>query len=616
MKKLLAHFLVLLFFFLSLDFFVFFSFAEARVKKYSLEGNVGLAYSSRWFSEGETETEFYHYYRLGLKSYIKDPRLIRYEAEGLFSQRIHNQHENITATGLTLNVNFFEGAPNRSTGVLSYIPKPIRTRFSYYTSGEQTAVNYGISLSYTRPERFRLFHSGKIIYLFDPRLEAGMIQQNNLNNTNNAGNNINNSGNNLNNLNNLGNNVNNLGNNLNNADAVRRAVARKGLPFPEFFLDYDRSQFTSNGDESIFSVLDFRTQMLLDKYSFLFQYRYESREEQNFASTNNVININADYSHFDTKTRRTLSSYNRFSYFFGDSGSEIFFRDHTAWSSPVGTNNFDRLHIGGGFGYVKKDLASYDAYFNPVYTKRLSPVLIDRIGISITYGHGDDDKRHSERLMNVLEYDASRLFRITNSVYIGRNSDGTEYGATIGVTSKTRIYYYAGYGFSVGNSPEGRLVNHLFSFRAAGPVTGRLTFSADATYELKDVPGLDTVSSQDTLRIYGNLYYPFGKSNLVIGANYQDSKTKGDNALSSQSRTMSLTVSYFRTISSRVLLSVYGAWVNSEPGGQSVQFSPRLSIAYRKISINMEYEFLKELDSDKDIHRIYLNVSRHFGMRF
>lgn len=612
MKKLPKHLHVLLFFFLSPALLIFSPAAEARVKKYSLEGTVGVAYSSRWFTEGDAETELLHYYRLGLKSYIKDPRFIRYDVEGLFSQRISNQVENITATGIAVNVNFFEGAPNRSIGLLSYIPKPIRTRFSYYTSGEQTAVNYGISLAYTRPERFRLFYNGKIIYLIDPRTEA-MNQQNLQNNMNNNQNNMNNNGNNFN--NNL-NNLNNQGNNLNNAGAASRAIARRGLPFPEFFLDYDRSQFKSNGDQSTFSVLDFRSQLLLDKYSYFFQYRHESREEQNFASKNNVININADYNHFDIKTRRSLVSYNRFSYSFGDSQSEIFFSDNTAWASPVGTNNFDKVHIGGGVGYVKTDLTAYNAYVNPVYLKRLSPVLTDRIGVSVTYGGGDDNKRHSQRLMNVLEYDASRFFRLSNTVYIGQSTDGAEYGANIGVTSKTRIYFYAGYGFSVGNSPEGRLVNHLFSFRAAGPIIDRLTFSADATYELADVPGLDTVSSQDTLRAYGNLYYPFGKSNLVIGANFQDSKTRAGNGLSSQARTMSLTVSYFRVISSRVLLSVYGAWVNSEPGGQSVQFSPRLSIAYRQVNVNMEYEFSKQLDSDQAVHRVYLNVSRQFGMRF
>jgi len=151
---------------------------------------------------------------------------------------------------------------------------------------------------------------------------------------------------------------------------------------------------------------------------------------------------------------------------------------------------------------------------------------------------------------------------------------------------------------------------------AAGPLFKRMTFSTSAKYTQSDIPEFDNFpTSEDTTQIIGNLYYPFFRSTLMLEGQYM--KVKRNGSIIEETKTRMLTATYYRIITKRVLFNLTALWSKTEPGRTYYEVRPRLSLAYRQLSLNLEYQYIKETDPfDIATHKLLVNLTRSFGLKF
>jgi hypothetical protein len=326
-----------------------------------------------------------------------------------------------------------------------------------------------------------------------------------------------------------------------------------------------------------------------------------------------------NYHFFDKQTKGRLELFNRIEYYKQESvdDSVISFRNSSIWSKPLGNNNFDNITVQGGLQAVKADETTYAADFSPVYSKRLSPRITDTIGLAAAYTKTPNENNHYEYVFNNLYYDASRYLSLTFNTSLGITQDGSIFAAGISGSTKTRIALTAGYDIAMVDNPDGRQTAHNFSMTAAGPLFRRLTFSTSAKYTRTDFPELENdISSEDTTQIIGNIYYPFSRASLILEGQYMNVK-RNNGSLQEQTKTHMLSASYYRIISRRVLFSLAAIWTKSEPGTTQYELRPRLSVAYRQLNLNLEYQYIKITDPfDIATHKLLVNLTRSFGMKF
>ena len=580
--------LVLAFLFASMAFFVPKSDAQANLPpKYSLTGDINLHYERTWMSEGfDTSDQFIHSYHLKLSSYISDPRLIQYDIDGMFNQELNNPARDLTTYGIGFNVTFLNTPTIK--GPLGYLPRPINVRYSYQTDSEHnTFTNYGISMMYKKPEKYKLFYKGRLFYQLDERQGQ--------------------------------NNINNLSNNVNsNANGNNNQARTQGIPFPVFYFDYDVNKYTIADRDVDTSHLNFRADLVGPTYDYRFQYLRDTWDYGDLSDSSNRFLLDVNYHFFDKETKRRFEIFNRIDYYSQESADDpvISFTNSTIWSKPIGNNNFDTLSIGGGLQFVTAAETSYAANISPVYMKRLSPQITDSVGIAAAYTKTPKEDNYYEYLFNNLYYDASRYLTLTFNTSLGFTKNGSIIAAGISASTKTRIALTAGYDIAQVDTIDGRQTNHNFSMTAAGPLFQRMTFSTSAKYTRSDIPEFDNFStSEDTTQIIGNIYYPFSRSTLMLEGQYM--KVKRNGTLIEETKTRMLTATYYRIITKRILFNLTALWSKTEPGITYYEVKPRLSVVYRQLSLNLEYQYLKETDPfDIARHKLLVNLTRSFGLKF
>lgn len=539
--------------------------SETFAKRYSLRGDINLSYERRWYSEGESQSEITHSYMLGLSGYIYDPRLILFDLAGTFTQRIPSLYDSTTMKGIHLTTVFLSSPKIRARGVMKYIPKPITLRYSHYTSEDYTFTGYGFSLVYKRPERFRLFYKGRVLYFLEPYTRR------------------------------------------NGADLGG------GIPFPTFYLDYDVYNYRTGSSSSESSMLNFRGE-LVDKNSLhRFSYEHYTQNANNASSKRDRISLDADYKFYNIETKRRFEIYNRAQYDTFNSESILNMSSMGVWAKPIG--KYDNIMFSGGINYSKSEEAFYGANISSSYSKRFSQRLTDTFGASVSYGKGGGGSIHSERVLNTLDYDLSRILRLSNGVYLGVTENGAEYGGAISFSTKTRISTTAGYSIDVTNPEEGRRIQHRFSLNAGGPLWRRLSFSSYITYTMSNIPSADNPYSEDTLSTGVNFYYPFIKSSISFGGNYYETSKKDGTV--AKTKTTILNALYSRILSRRAMFNVSAIWIKEEPGEKRLELRPRLTWRYRKLFVNVEYDLIKIGENgDTTSHRFFVSVTRTFGITF
>lgn len=573
-------------------------------KDYQLRGKIELTYDKRWSSDDDSTTDlerFIHSYTLGLNGFVIDKRLISFDIEGFFSQELNKPGDDITARGVSIRVNLLNEKILR--GFFKRFPQPIELRFSNYKSSGTSLLNYGISLTY-RPIEKPLYHS-RIIQqqeIKKQQIKQKNRQQERKNEEEEE-----------------------EGQNQQGQQAQQIQVTQKQklevippallIPFPTFYLDYDKYKFKTYGQSLDTDRLDLRAESLSPQVDLKAEYSYY-RLGGTSQGRYQDLDLQANFRSYDDKLAKRLDIYNR-----------VFFRDYndlksfmvsntTTWSRWLGKDRRDVLSLtGGGYYYNSEGTQNYNIGGTGTYNKYFSEAFRDSVTTTLNYGKNDEDTIYSILASNVIYYSPSRRVLITNNLGGGYTDLGTNFRGGLGITVRTIMDLTASYDFSSSATDEGRSDTHYFNFGFSGRVMRDLTFTSRNYYALTTVRGAEPYK-QKTLELRGDIYWRVWRFNINLGASHfrlrKDDSDEVDTGLTSVYSNIST------YLARRTYLSLSTTYSKDRRGESILSVHPILSWSFRMVALTAEYEMIKrKMREEKTTdHRLFFRLTRTFVSTF
>lgn len=575
-------------------------------KDYQLRGKIELTYDKRWSSDDDSTTDlerFIHSYTLGLNGFVIDKRLISFDIEGFFSQELNKPGDDITARGVSIRVNLLNERILR--GFFKRFPQPIELRFSNYKSSGTSLLNYGISLTY-RPIEKPLYHSRIIQH---QEIKKQQIKQKNRQQERK----------------NEEEEEEEEDQNQQGQQAQQIQVTQKQklevippvllIPFPTFYLDYDKYKFKTYGQSLDTDRLDLRAESLSPQVDLKAEYSYY-RLGGTSQGRYQDLDLQANFRSYDDKLAKRLDIYNR-----------VFLKDYndlksfmvsntTTWSRWLGKDRRDVLSLtGGGYYYNSEDTQNYNIGGTGTYNKYFSEAFRDSVTTTLNYGKNNENSIYSILASNVIYYSPSRRVLITNNLGGGYTDLGTNFRGGLGITVRTIIDLTASYDFSSSATDEGRSDTHYFNFGFSGRVMRDLTFTSRNYYALTTVRGAEPYK-QKTLELRGDIYWRVWRFNISLGASHfrlrKDDSDEVDTGLTSVYSNIST------YLARRTYLSLSTTYSKDRRGESILSVHPILSWSFRMVALTAEYEMIKrKMGEEKTTdHRLFFRLTRTFVRTF
>ena len=582
--------------------------------RYNLSGEIQLSYERSWSDDSETQQRFTHSYSLGLQGFVIDSRLVSFNIRGNFLQEIDDPGHTYNLQGLALNIDLFNERIKR--GFIKNLPQPIHLRFSHSKGLDSETWNYGISLTYKPVER-PIFY-GKIKELIQQEQQRQQQRQQQkqkqqkkktLDEEEEDENTVSekqegNTG------------QGQKGSQLNQGE--RRNVMnvhemiRNALPFPTFYLDYDRYNYKFNGSKTDTDRLDLRAESLSPKLDIKAEYTLNRLSYGDNKGTYQDLTVDSLYRYYNEESATRADIYNR-ALFRDYSNYESFMFDHlTNWSRNIGKDRRDLLNLSGSarYSYLETE-QSYDLKASGSYFHYLSTRARDTISAAAGYGYNGSDDVYSIFLSNTLSYDISKMFGISNSLSIGQTELGTSYGAGAGLNINTFINIGTYYDFSSSVLNEGRKDTHRFRLDFSGVLRRNMTFSSRNTYFIINQSGSEPYR-QRGYELRGDFYWSFPRFNINIGASQILTRTENKEETETGITSIYSTISSY--LSRRLYLSLMSSFSKYKDGVSLLSIHPILNWQIRMVTLTAEYELLKTHGNDKNSteHRILLRLTRRF----
>lgn len=517
-----------------------------------LYGSAELNYEWRWTDHSPASTEFGQNYKLGLRSFIIDPRLINFDTAVILANATTNVGDDSTLKGISLNINLLETTPRRWRGARRFIPGPIMLSYSNF-SNDYDSTHYGVRLIYSLPEILK--------------------------------------------------------------KTDKNTKKKSGIPLPTIFFDYDKNEYEFEGYKNAMDLYSLRAVLSRKNYSHTFHYEHADQEgTTNFERDTLTLRSNYRFYEEETRKKRDIDIFLKMQDI--DDRDQLFFNSALRWRKPLNKDilsfqaGVDYSRSSG----EEETKEGYTTSMSGAYTKTFSPKTVNTTSLSLAYGEADDSTIHSEWLRNNTVLDLSRLFRSSGGVFIGNTDKGTEGGLNALLSTKTRLITSAGYSFNSLSNEDEESQAHTFILSASGPLGNYMSLNTNASYAMRDVSNVLDRYSENILNYYANLFWRLPKTTISFSGNYsQTTKHDGEEA---ETRRVSLNNRISRLISRRALLNVYTTWIREfDKDSTSLEVRPVLRWRVRALSFDVEYNYhetTSETTSQTE-HRLFMRVVRKFS---
>ncbi len=533
----------------------FAQYGKVRPRTYSFYGSIQLTYDKRW-GDIRKSSEFEHDYILGLKGFIIDPRLIKYDVSGDFTQTLAGgEGEDSTVTGKKLNITFLDTLPKKWEKNWMFIPNPISISYSDY-SGNYESRNYGISLRYSKPRIRKPKRPGRIV------------------------------------------------------------VEEKTpfIPFPTTYFDYDRYEFSSGQNKIVIDMFNLRSTISGRIYKYTLSYRKQNIKGTRDTETD-VVEFHPDYKFYDPNARATLEIRNALKYEITNERKIASLGTGINWNKRM---DKDVIKLFGRFYYnntKEGDEKSQRraAFASAAYTKELSQRMRNLTSLTVQSDKDNERSDYFAGLSDTFTYDLSKAFRGSTSLLIGQNQDGLEYGANVSLSAKARLNATAAYFFAFTPEDRGDERSHVFSVSASGPVVRNLSFTANARYSIRDISRTNNSYSSDSIVSNMNLFYRFGKMTLSFGGGYFQTIEKSAETARNHDITFNSNLSWL--IRRNVFLNVFSTWGRDSDDKTQFYVKPRLSFRQGLFSVEAEYDYRRtsQVGIDEKVeHKLFMRLVRRF----
>lgn len=550
--------------------------------KYKIKGDITLTYE-RWWSSDDTlpkREDFMHSYNLGVESFIVDPRLIRYEVEGLFTQEIKKQEESTTINtyGISTRVSLI----NRPVfkGFWQYMPQPIELRFLYYKSSDYKTYNFGLSLTYRALER-KKFH-------LQQQQQAQRKRQQTQQKTQGQG--------------------------EEQGEEKPQQEIVKSIPLlPVIYLDYDHYNYTSSTSKTDSDRLNIRAEERRKNAEYRAEYNY-TRYGGDTKFKTQYLDLEANYFFYEKEANKKFEIRNRLFLTDYNDTKSLNFTNTTLWFKNLGPTLKDSLGmVGGGQYYRSEDNQNYNINATATYTKYLLGESLRNVSVAnALVGQTQDETIYNLGLVEDITYNLSRIFVLNTRAGVGQNELGTNFMIGAGFSTRTAFYIAPFYDYSSTATSEGRNNSHTFTLNMGARLARNLNFISTNTYKITSVSG-DEPYKEDTLTMRGDLYWYISRFSINLGASYQAFKKRNGEEVDTGTTAIYSNISTF--LMRRMFLNLRTIYETSKNGEKTVTFFPSLNWYIRLLTVSAEYEMKKtsggELKNRTD-HRIYLRLTRVF----
>ncbi len=533
------------------------SFAQYRrpsPKPYTLYGHIQLTYEKKW-SDDYDLSEFEHDYNLGIKGFIIDPRLIRYEISGDFTQALASgEGEDTTITGKKLNVTFLDTLPKKWERNWMFIPNPITLSYSDY-SGKYESTNYGISFRYSKP------------LVPKPRRPGRVVVED-----------------------------------------------RPLIPVPTTYFDYDRYEFRSGQYNTVIDIFNLRSTISGKIYNYTLSYKKQNASGIIDTKTD-VIEFRPNYRFFDPKGKGLIDISNSIKHETIDERKSITLRSGINWTRRI---DKDVLRLFGRYYYYNtteedEKTLRRTALASASYTKEFSQRMRNSISFIAESDKDDERDNYLARFSDTFTFDLSRAFRGSASLLIGQNQDGLEYGANFSLSTRTRLNATTAYFFAFTPMSEGDVSSHMFSVVASGPIVSNISFTADARYLIRDVTGIENPYSTDSITSNANLFYRLRKMTVSLGGGYSQNIEKNSETTRYHNFNLHSNLSWL--LRRNLFLNVFSSWNRDSDDKTAFNMKPRLSYRRGLFSVEAEYDYRRTSQAGVDAtadHRLFMRLIRRF----
>jgi hypothetical protein len=556
------------------------------LKRYTLTGDIDLAYEKRWFEDRDDFDweQFVQTYSLGLSGYVLDPRIVYFSTKGYFTHQQVIDDDSSTFTGGYAQLTLFSKVLNR--GFMNFVPKPINFWYSTYDSDDIKQNNYGIGLVYSRRgDAIKLFSREGIISV-GPYKERRYVNNNNNNNNNN------------------------------NSKGFK-------IAFPELAFDYNRYETEyknrDNGDLDK-DYYSFRLFSMGTENRLTFEYDYE-KYSNTYEYDRNFIYAEHSFSKGTASGRGNVNMYNRYSYSNNELGSRTVTRNRfshgTSWVERFG-NMDENYRITEDINYIdREDSGSYAARLDLSLNKRIGSNLMDSVSVFGGYGDGDDvAERYDVGLSNLLTLYLPRLSKIYQGLTLVNTESGVDYGFVLGYEKSTRLLYATAYSYNVNNHDDLSSSVHRVFGQVSGPMARNISFFTEGDYRVSHTD--DNVDPTDTL-LAGyrlDIYWNFPRGNIGIGGIYQYLQIENSVSDDGSVKTVNGNAAYHFT--RKLYATVLARWKEDINDIKETLIQSRLTWRIRKWELSVEYDYheLEGSVGEGVDHRFLTRLRRSFGKNF
>jgi len=519
-------------------------------KRHILYGSIELNYEQRWTEDNPASTKFGQNYKLGLRSFIIDPRLINFNTSVILTSATTNLGDDSRLKGINLNINLLETPPRKWGGVRRFIPGPIMLSYSNF-SNAYNSTHYGIRLIYSLPEILK--------------------------------------------------------------KTDKNAKKKGGIPLPTIYFDYDKNEYEFEHYKNTTDLYSLRAILIKKDYSHTFQYEHLDQEgTTNFRRE--TLTLRSNYRFFEKETKKKTDIDISLKIQDIDDKDQLFFSSTLRWLKPLNKDILSlSAGVDYALSSWKEETnKSYTTSVSSSYMKAFSPRTINTASLSMAYGETDDSILHSERLSNNTTVDLSRVFRSSGGIFLGNTQRGTEGGLNALLSTKTRLNLSTGYSFnSLFYEDEERLA-HTFTLSASGPLRYNMNLNTGASYTMQNVSNILGPYSENILGSYANLFWRLPKTSISFGGTYSQTIKKDDEEI--EKRIISFNNRLSRLITRRTLFNVYTTWTkDNDSTSFNVRPILRWRVRELSFDVEYNYHATASDISSRTEHRFFMRVVRKFS---
>lgn len=618
------------------------SYSDNLGRRYSLTGSLELSYDRR-SSQGVASGDFRQLLLLDHRGFVADPQLLTYEISGRVSHDAGKGSENTTVVGTDLGLTLFRSLPRGLQKGSDYIPHPIWLRYSRESDNLSDYTSYGLSFSHSVSQKQRFLEWE------DAPKPGGDTAKTDEKSPKPDG----------------------KSTKTESEDAdlyedgparTMKIVEKDSFPFPVTFFDYDHVDQKSQGSHTVNDTLSLRSSLTGKSYDYRFLYENQNQTGSQVLQRS-LLQFEPIYRFYNEETKRQIDIRNILRYEEYNRAQNIELGSNFNWSRPIGK---DELSVRSELDYSSSSAArlteaNYNATASANYKKFISPRLTNSTSLLTSFKKRDsvdtsasiarsnvlDD--HSERLLDTVTADISQLYSGVASAYVGNGVQGTEYGTSATLSTKTRITTFLSYSYNLSapqmpassnlvlqsslsplqqssqNPPtqnsSGRMSKNEVTVGASGPLLNNLAFQTRADFALSEVPVVGGKSTEEAETLSGNLLWRLPKTAMTLGGNYSQMK-KADSASSSTSLFSTIT----RVLPMRMLFNFYSTWTktdsNSTGAGSNqttrLELRPTLRWTRGLTTVDTEYSYTRSTgggDTSVD-QRFFARLVRKFSALF